>query len=48
MSSMYVIKRDGQRAEVCFDKITARLKKLCWGLDTDYVDPVRAVPSEHF
>ena len=30
---MYVIKRDGRREAVKFDKITARIKKLCYGLD---------------
>ncbi|MBS1941475.1 MAG: ribonucleoside-diphosphate reductase subunit alpha, partial [Bacteroidetes bacterium] len=30
---MYVIKRDGRREAVKFDKITARVKKLCYGLD---------------
>src|SRR5262245_10348507 len=30
---MYVIKRDGHREAVKFDKITARVKKLCYGLD---------------
>lgn len=30
---MYVIKRDGRREPVKFDKITARIKKLCYGLD---------------
>lgn len=30
---MYVFKRDGRREAVKFDKITARLKKLCYGLD---------------
>ena len=29
---MYVIKRDGKRAPVEFDKITARISKLCYGL----------------
>lgn len=29
---MYVIKRDGRREPVKFDKITARIKKLCYGL----------------
>lgn len=37
---MYVIKRDGRRELVQFDKITARVKKLCYGLD-DAVDPVK-------
>lgn len=34
---MYVVKRDGRKEEVSFDKITARLRKLSYGLDTDYV-----------
>lgn len=34
---MQVLKRDGRREEVSFDKITARLKKMSYGLDTDYV-----------
>lgn len=38
---MFVVKRDGRREKVKFDKITARIKKLCYGLDPDYVDPVR-------
>jgi ribonucleoside-diphosphate reductase alpha chain len=35
---MQVIKRSGQREEVSFDKITARLRKLTYGLDTNYVN----------
>ena len=35
---MYVYKRDGRRELVQFDKITARIKKLCYGLH-DNVDP---------
>jgi ribonucleoside-diphosphate reductase alpha chain len=35
---MYVYKRDGRRELVQFDKITARIKKLCYGLH-DKVDP---------
>lgn len=38
---MYVVKRTGERQEVHFDKITSRIKKLCYGLNADYVDPVR-------
>eukprot|EP00938_MAST-03A_sp_MAST-3A-sp1_P000979 g979.t1 len=38
---MYVVKRDGRKEAVKFDKITARIKKLCWGLDDEFVDPVR-------
>ena len=30
---MYVIKRDGRRESVKFDKVTARIKKLCYGLN---------------
>ncbi|MBM71181.1 MAG: ribonucleoside-diphosphate reductase subunit alpha [Crocinitomicaceae bacterium] len=37
---MYVIKRDGKRELVQFDKITARIKKMCYGLHEN-VDPVR-------
>lgn len=36
---MYVFKRDGRREAVKFDKITARIKKLCYELDQN-VDPV--------
>ncbi len=35
---MYVLKRSGKSEEVSFDKITARVKKLCYGLDSQYVD----------
>lgn len=38
---MFVVKRDGRREEVHFDKITARIKKMVYGLDQRYVDPVR-------
>ena len=37
---MHVIKRDGRREAVKFDKITARIKKLCYGLDP-IVDPTK-------
>eukprot|EP00257_Ricinus_communis_P026656 XP_025014070.1 ribonucleoside-diphosphate reductase large subunit isoform X1 [Ricinus communis] len=37
---MYVIKRDGHQETVHFDKITARLKKLSYGLNSEYCDPV--------
>ncbi len=35
---MQVIKRSGKLEDVSFDKITARIKRLCYGLETDYVD----------
>ena len=37
---MYVVKRDGRQEPVMFDKITARVKKLCYGLN-ELVDPVK-------
>ncbi|XP_033224570.1 ribonucleoside-diphosphate reductase large subunit-like [Belonocnema kinseyi] len=36
---MFVLKRNGRKEEVHFDKITSRIQKLCYGLDMDYVDP---------
>ncbi|CAG5080986.1 Similar to RnrL: Ribonucleoside-diphosphate reductase large subunit (Drosophila melanogaster) [Cotesia congregata] len=36
---MFVVKRNGEKEEVHFDKITTRIEKLCYGLDMDYVDP---------
>ena len=36
---MYVQKRDGRKEEVKFDKVTARIKKLCYNL-SESVDPV--------
>lgn len=35
---MQVIKRSGRKEEVSFDKITARLRKLTYNLDTNYVN----------
>ncbi|MCE7073794.1 MULTISPECIES: ribonucleoside-diphosphate reductase subunit alpha [Dyadobacter] len=37
---MYVIKRDGRRESVKFDKVTARIEKLSYGLDTNYIQPI--------
>ncbi len=36
--AMYVLKRDGRRENVHFDKITSRIAKLCYGLDPVHVD----------
>ncbi|KAL3916865.1 MAG: hypothetical protein SGPRY_006639 [Prymnesium sp.] len=36
---MLVHKRDGRKEHVAFDKITARIKKLCYGFDVKHVDP---------
>lgn len=37
---MQVIKRNGKKEDVSFDKITARVKKMCYGLDQKYIDPI--------
>ena len=37
---MYVIKRNGRKEAVMFDKITARMNKLSYGLDNKYVQPI--------
>jgi ribonucleoside-diphosphate reductase alpha chain len=37
---MFVIKRDGTRESVKFDKITARIQKLSYGLEPNHVDPI--------
>ncbi len=37
---MLVLKRDGHRESVKFDKITARIEKLCYGLDPNFINPV--------
>lgn len=37
---MFVIKRDGRKQEVHFDKITSRITKLSYGLNPDFCDPV--------
>jgi ribonucleoside-diphosphate reductase alpha chain len=37
---MLVLKRDGRRESVKFDKITARIERLCYGLDLNFIDPI--------
>lgn len=37
---MFVVKRDGRKEVVMFDKITARVRKLCYGLN-GLVDPLK-------
>ena len=37
---MYVIKRDGKQQPVMFDKITQRIRQLCYGLN-ERVDPLK-------
>lgn len=38
---MFVFKRDGRKEPVRFDKITARISRLCYGLDPAHVDAVK-------
>ena len=37
---MLVLKRDGRRESVKFDKITARIERLCYGLDLNFINPI--------
>src|ERR1700759_3373309 len=37
---MFVVKRDGRKETVKFDKITARIEKLCYGLNPALVDSI--------
>lgn len=37
---MQVVKRSGKSEGVSFDKITARIKKLCYGLHPQHVEPI--------
>ena len=37
---MFVVKRDGRKEPIMFDKITARVRKLCYGLN-ERVDPIK-------
>ena len=38
---MFVGKRDGRKGPVHFDKITSRISRLAYGLNTEFCDPVR-------
>ncbi|XP_070149815.1 ribonucleoside-diphosphate reductase large subunit-like [Polyergus mexicanus] len=38
-TKMYVIKRNGRKEDVHFDKITSRIAKQCYNLDMNYIDP---------
>jgi len=40
-SKMVVLKRDGRAEPVHFDKITSRIEKLCYGLESEYIDPTQ-------
>jgi hypothetical protein len=43
---MYVLKRDGRKEKVQFDKITARINKLSYGLNLEFCDPVSFCTSQ--
>lgn len=38
--AMYVVKRDGHKEPVHFDKVTSRISKLCYGLNEEFVEPI--------
>lgn len=38
---MFVVKRDGSYEDIKFDKITERIRSLCWELDMNYIDPIK-------
>lgn len=42
---MFVVKRDGRKEDVKFDKITARLEKLMDGLNREYVQPIEVAKT---
>ncbi len=39
-SDMFVIKRDGRNQKVMLEKLNSRIKKLCYGLDMKFIDPL--------
>uniref|UniRef100_A0AC35TFR4 Ribonucleoside-diphosphate reductase n=1 Tax=Rhabditophanes sp. KR3021 TaxID=114890 RepID=A0AC35TFR4_9BILA len=43
--SIYILKRDGRKEMAHFDKITVRIKKLCYNLNMEYVDPIQITLS---
>ena len=38
---------DGRREPVAFDKITARIMRLCKGLDEEHIDPILVAQKVH-
>ncbi|XP_030745577.1 ribonucleoside-diphosphate reductase large subunit-like [Sitophilus oryzae] len=37
---LYVMKRNGIQEDIYIDKITSRIKKMCYGLNMNFIDPV--------
>lgn len=42
---MYVIKRSGEKELVHFDKITARISQMCYGLNSTYLKPFKVAQN---
>ena len=42
---MYVIKRNGEKEPVHFDKITARISQMCYGLNSTYIKPFKVAQN---
>ena len=38
---MNVVKRNGKKSMVSFDKITRRITDLCWNVDKKFIDPCK-------
>lgn len=43
--SYFVINRDGKKQPVMFDRITERIRELCFGLNENFIDPARITAS---
>ena len=41
ISTMHVIKRNGSKQDISFDKIIARIRKLCYGFNSSLISPER-------
>ena len=48
MADLRVKKRDGRLEEVFFDKITSRIKKLCYNLDMNILSPLTVTRKVNF
>ena len=44
---MYVIKRNGEKEPVHFDKITARISQMCYGLNSTYIKPFKVAQKDY-
>lgn len=40
LKTMLVVKRDGRKESMKFDKITARIERLSYGLDLNFINPI--------